>query len=574
MNRSERDKAPIGEGIYFHTTPGYSDFWRRDTSCSETMELAKLLRSIRAVAAYVGCNTGEIVWEGMSSDSGSITLDPAPIMGVYPVPGARADIIIGLAIQKCFYRTEFSGQLVRLAMEGTSLPGLYRDKFCHFINMAELIHGDCLANRSALGYYAQAARRWQIAGKRPGFITPPTLDELLHIWWRMAAHRSGKQYREPFRDRSAGGMTERTSLEKFYSAPLKLLNGMVEPLIHDCQRLRGKKERVEARLALYLSVWPRLLASIRFWPGGRGDRYLLGDRYEEEMAAEALAQTALWVTVRSSVKRVEDHMQGPNVDFTQNVRSVVDNDEDVVAVESDDIVTPAKDRVDLNLLWRFKRVLHSVSPRKTTKIRGLRSGKIDGRRLFRAATTGAVFHLRKNEFVLDHDVVLLIDCSGSMDSPRKLAHCETLYQTLFTAIETVNLNVRIYGYNELRNTCRITRLHTGGRFHTILPHGKTASGEAIIATAVGMVSRHARSPLLFHITDGAANWGCGVDGAIRFCQRNHIHLLTLGLECHPADRCDLKKEYGDRVQFVDQLEKVPSLLEGLLRCLQRHWPVR
>ncbi len=566
----EMDMSLGSQKVYFKTTDsGYSDFWRRNKTSGEVGELAKILTAIRTIATYVGHNTGSIVWEGMSASGSDVILDPTLILGSYPVPGNKTDIIIGLAVRKCFHKTEFSARLIKLATNRIHLSDLYMYKFHQFIRMAENVYTDCLANRSALGFYTEAARLWQIKSMRSTFITPPTFVELLYIWWSMAAHRSGTRYLDPFRDRSAGGLTERTSLEKFYTTPLRHLNELVAPLMHEDKRIHSKIERVENRLNLYLSIWPKVLEFIRFWPGDLEDSFLLGDRYAEEMAAEALLESAMSAAVRRPMLHVENHLRGPRGNFTEDVRRAINNDKDVVGVEFDDITTLAKDKIDLNLLWRIKRVLYSLSSRKTTKIRGLRAGKIDRRRLFRAATTGTVFHLKKSGFILNHDVVLLIDCSGSMDSPRKLARCETLYQTLFTAIKEVNNAVRLYGYNELRDTCRITELHCGDRFHNILPHGKTASGEAIIAIGIRVLARYSRSPVILHITDGAANWGCGVGSALRFCRRNNIRLLTLGLECHAGDRHDLKKEYSNGVQFVDQLHEVPSILEQLLRSLKR-----
>ena len=100
------------------------------------------------------------------------------------------------------------------------------------------------------------------------------------------------------------------------------------------------------------------------------------------------------------------------------------------------------------------------------------------------------------------------------------------------------------------------------RFYSVQPHGKTASGEALIATALTM--RRRRRPLILHLTDGASNWGCGVPEAIRSCKREGVRVLTLGLDCDPMSVTALKEEYGDLIKFVDDVAKLPETLRSLL----------
>jgi hypothetical protein len=73
-----------------------------------------------------------------------------------------------------------------------------------------------------------------------------------------------------------------------------------------------------------------------------------------------------------------------------------------------------------------------------------------------------------------------------------------------------------------------------------------------------------KKPFMIHITDGASNWGGGVESAIRFCKKNRIHLLTLGMGCSEANKDSLREEYGKQVQFVDKVEALPGLLRALL----------
>ena len=103
---------------------------------------------------------------------------------------------------------------------------------------------------------------------------------------------------------------------------------------------------------------------------------------------------------------------------------------------------------------------------------------------------------------------------------------------------------------------------------TVLPHGKTASGEAIIATALNLKNK-TRKCRIVHITDGASNWGCGVGEAISYCKKNNVGLMTLGIGCSVASKQSLRDEYGKLVQFVDDTEQLPRLFGNLLNYEMR-----
>jgi len=555
-------KEKIIDRFHIPGEDGYSGFWRQDKSPVEIIELAKLLSALRKVASYVGRNVGEIVWSGMDPAQG-IALDPTPVMGKYPVPASKTDIMVGLTIQRAYERTEWTDRLRDLAKSRLELPPHYAYKFDLYFDMCEKVYIDCLSNNRIFGYYTEKARKWEIREKRKGFITPPTVIELLHIWWDMAADRSNTRYKEAYVDRSAGGLTERTSLEKFYRGPIRLLNSIVEKLIYESPKIIGVTERGNFRLDLYLSIWPDLLEYIKFWPGDRGDPFLLSDKFKEDIEKDDKEKEAVKATIISYADPIDRILRSKTPDFTDQVKASVINVEDVVHIEGNDIVMKADDKIDKKLYHNLLLILKSVSQRKTLYNRGLRSGKIDRRRLYRAPTTGTVFHLKKDLFELTNDIALLVDATGSMSDPNRWDKTETICQTLFSAILTYNKNARLFAYNEVKNKCLLTELYMDGQFFTILPRGKTASGEAIIATAINL-KRRQKKPFIIHITDGASNWGCGVNDAIRFCKRNRINLLTLGIGCDPSGKNSLRKEYGNLVQFVDNTDKLPGMFKSLL----------
>ncbi len=546
---------------------GYSEFWRRDKSPVEPLELAKLLVALRKIASFVGRNVGSIVWSGMDVEN-AIALDPTPIMGKYPVPAAKVDLMVGLTIQEALRKIEWSAQLAQRARERLQLPPQYEYKFNIFVNICESLFVDTLSNKSVLGNYTETARKWLIAKNARELISPPTVSELLHIWWKMAGDRDEAKYRDGYKDRSVGGLVERGTLDRFYQKPIDVLNGIVPALRQDCPNVRGLAERVEHRLELYIALWQKLLPFIRFWPGDSGDRFLVPDTCDEDMAKDDAERKAVKATIVSYAQLIERAIPNKSRDFTDELKNSVLDPDNVVPIEGSDIVMVAESKVDRLLLRQLERVVRLAAERRSKYNRGLDAGKIHRRRLYRAHTTGLVFQQKQHEFELRRDIILLVDATGSMADPAKWGKAEVVYQTLFQAILGFNKNARLFAYNEVKQTCRITELYRGGKMLTILPHGKTASGEAIIATGISSRGRGSKR-LIVHVTDGASNWGCGVDQAITYCRKNGISLLTLGVGCSPSAKQSLRAEYHELVQFVDNTDQLPHLLGKLLNYDKR-----
>ena len=562
MELGPQDAAPPKRFVY-EAESGYSDFWRRNKSPIEPVELAKLLVAVRHMTAFVGRNVGEVVWSGMEVEN-AIALDPTPIMGHYPVPAAGVDLMVGLAIQEAYKRTEWSDRLIRLAKQKEQVAQQYDYKFSMFLRLCEDVYVDIVANRNVLGYYAEAARLWRIKRNARSLLSPPTVSEALHLWWEIAASRDDNLYLAGYHDRTVGNILNSQSLDRFYKKPIDVLNHMVKALRRECHSIQGVAERVDFRVDLYLSVWRELLPFIRFWPGDRGDRALVPDFCDENLAVEDDERKAVKATIVSYAQMIERALPTKNRDFTEELKDNVDNADGVVRVEGNDVVMIARNRVDNALLRKLERVVGAASQRNSTYNRGLQSGKIHPRRLYRAHTTGCVFQEKRHQFDLRNDVAILVDATGSMADPTKWDRTEVIYQTLFTAIRRFNPRARLFAYNEVRDACRITELFRGDTMLTILPHGKTASGEAIVTTSM-ITRKTGRRRLLIHITDGASNWGCGVAEAVAHCKRRGISLLTIGIGCSPSAKQSLRAEYGTLVQFAENMDELPVLLSALLR---------
>ena len=552
---------PVIETFPVSQEPGYSEFWRRNKSPIEIYELANLLSGIRKIASYVGTNVGQIVWSGMPEPN-AIVIDPALVMGSYPVSAGMADRIIGLAIRKAYEKTEWTQRLRTLSMERANLPTRYAYKFQLFFDMCERIYLDCLSNRSVLGYYTEAERKHAIVRSENQYSHPPTINELLHIWWDMATDRKGRKYKAPYKDSSVRGQMQQTSLEKYYQKPLAILNSIVDHLIFECPKIFGVSERCSYRLELYFRIWPAIFEIIQYWATDSMDPYLQRDA--KATGLKGLGQELEKAPVPTWFpEQIEQIIAKRSYEFTERVKEVVDNKDEVVRIKENNIVMPARMSVNKKLLHHLTYVLKTAAQKKWSFNRGLRTGKIDRRRIYRAVTTGTIFQMATTEFELYNDVILLVDATGSMAAPNKWEKVEEIYQTLFSAIRTYNTNARLFAYNEVKSACRITELYIKDKFFTVLPHGKTASGEAIIAISQYFQGNRKR-PFIIHLTDGASNWGVGVQGAIDYCHREGINLLTLGLGCDESNKAMLRNEYGKLVQFITHSDQLPGILRDLL----------
>jgi len=542
---------------------GYSDFWRRDKSPIESVELVKLLVAIRKLSTFIGRNVGEIVWSGMELDN-ALALDPTPIMGTYPVPAGKTDLMVGIMVQEAYKRVEWSERLREMLRLRVQPPTQYEYKFDMFFTLCESVYVDGLANKSVLGYYAEVARDWRIVKTLKSLIKPPTLSEMLHLWWRLAAHRDPELYKQGHSDLTLGGLVMRGSLDQYYSKPMQTMNSIVPALRHDCPALSSVSDRRDFRLDLYEKLWCEVLQKHPLLARG-SQRSFHDPRQWAMMNWPRKRRSKQQSRPPSSITAnlIEAALPQKNRDFTDQIKGNVANFENVARVEGNDIVMMARNRVDRHLLHKLEQVVRNATDRRSVFNRGLSSGKIHSRRLYRAHTTGAVFQQKNHEFDMRKNVVLLVDATGSMADPTQWDQAEMIYQTLFTAILEYTSNARLFAYNDVKNACRITEIYRGGRMLTVLPHGRTASGEAIIATALN-TRTPGKKTLLIHITDGASNWGCGVADAIKYCKGNGISLLTLGISCSLSAKQSLRDEYGTLVKFVDKTEQLPKLFGELI----------
>jgi uncharacterized protein YegL len=562
----EQEKGAPGTVItsfYIPGEEGISEYWRRHKSTVASLELARLLAALRKLTGYLGMNVGSIIWEGMKSpeETSAIILDTSQVRGKYPVPASKTDYVVGVTVREAYRRIEWSEKAEQLAGEQAGkLEAPQRHKFQQYLEIAERIYLDTLANRSVLGLYAEVARRNDFNRAQKHFLPPPSVEELLHLWWLLAADRCGCKYQEGFSVKTWEQATaEQAAL---YGEPLRLLNSIIGRLLNECPSRRSVLERCHYRSELYMEIWQSFLDIVKFWPADRQAALMEGEG-EPYPYREPAAR------ISAATLRAIEAALAESQDLTAEVKRVCEGDEGTVTIKTGKIILPLEEKLDRQLYLHLKASLRQRSRQRNVISRGLKSGKIDPRRLYRAPLTGEVFLYKKAVYEMDYDIVLLIDASGSMVGP-KWKNAQRVFNALYEALQELNRNTSVFAYNEAFDICYLTELSRKGRLYTVVPRGKTASGEAIIATALMIKQRERRRrPLLIHLTDGASNWGSEVRHAIEYCRKEHMGLITLGLGCSKESRVELKREYGDQVRFIDDIKTLPRKFAELVACTTR-----
>jgi len=524
-----------------------SDYWRRCVSPREALELANVLRSMQKVAGHMGPNAGTVEYAGMSrGDAASILIDPSWVMGRYPVPARKIDILAGIVIHEALHRTEWSDHVWKLLE-----PDFTRMKtgdlivFQKLVSTGEDIYVDAACADSIFGLYLAKARSRAVeeslaaAGGNLG-----SLDALMAMW------------------------TARTwgiPVVPCHDEILKALERIVEGL-KEIRKLGGVLPRCTARADLFRSAWQDLSGRLEEFPAPGGRPMWSPDLPSPDPVpvppAEARGHKPADGLPLCLVHEIAHHLATGSTDITPLIYSVVGYDHEQVAPTSRwNFPMPARPVTDQRLVGRLRSIFFAYSRHESSWSKGLPGGKIDGRRLYRAATDGCCFKERQIRPDLSWDVVLLIDASGSMRGV-KWRIVENTTASLQRALEGFGGHFHAYAYFEADGICMISSLLRNGRLNSTIPAGRTASGQALIAAALLMpVSR--RRKLLIHITDGEPNLGVEVRYGIECCAKRGIPLVTLGCGCR--DRETMQGQYGGGIQFLDSFRQLTGALESLFR---------
>lgn len=222
--------------------------------------------------------------------------------------------------------------------------------------------------------------------------------------------------------------------------------------------------------------------------------------------------------------------------------------------------------VDENLVNQLVWLKNLKTQRDTVIKRGLASGKIDSRRLYKAPVDSEIFRnkeMKKNE---KRVIWLLMDGSGSMSSDMG----NRLYRMCAATAKALP-DSRIYTYSHthyLGENCHlITRTDDRKGMQFISATGGTPSGDALVYVAQ-MLNAHGGGTLI-HFTDGDCNTGITTKEALTTVDRLYKKVNLINVVEHGSHE-DYQKVESDHIKTVD-IQKASEFAELLKKELAHIW---
>jgi len=530
---------------------GISDFWRKNTSNQESKELANLLRALRKVAGHLGENVGLIEYTGMShGGQASIIIEADMVMGSYPVPGRKVDYLVGLVTHEALHKVEWSDHVWKLLEPAfKDLDPLPRIAFQKIVYVGEDIYVDFVAEQKVFRLYTAQSRKDALKERQAKLRRDVlSMDALVYLWWARTWNQD------------LG-----IEIDKAYRKPLNRLELLNEGLRIILRMKKGVIARCQERAQLYLDAWRSMEDSLASWdiidkrlywyPSSSGSDGTNDKSGSKKVQGKSSLPAELTLGI-------EEALAASTADLTPVIRSVVGEDNASVApISRWDYSVGAHPVIDRRTVYRLKSIFQNYAGANKVVSRGLQSGRVDARRLYRAPITGRCFQQIDRLPSLDWSVTLLMDASGSMKG-NKWRMVENTVANLHKALQGYQNRLQVFAYFEADGICMISQLIKENKLFSVPPNGQTASGQAIIAAAYLMDKRRPRN-IMIHVTDGESNFGCDVQYGIDYCRRQNIHLVTLG--CGYRDREAMERQYGKTIQFLNHYEQLPQAVERLLK---------
>ncbi|MDY6835801.1 MAG: hypothetical protein SVY53_13475 [Chloroflexota bacterium] len=558
----------------------YSEYWRVNKSCVDHTELANALRSLRKVVGEVGVDA-DAVWSGVPiDDNPRIELPLLLAMGDYPIPPERMDVLTGTAIHEALHIRENTQRAVGYLSQ---LFPRMKDKtpLMRLAQAGEDVHVNGVALQTGLlGCYVQKSRQWWRDNLSWDFTAGrPNLEGLLGIWtdivldvvFSIIPANELPGIKDIFAEREPGDLQSTldilclynsTALFTIYGILLRMPQSYEEPLEH---LLLNTPQIIdsdaEIRAIFYMEFWNRWEKTFNDWQlaieqaGLSESSSMLSSSSlmdDEQVPPEITAAVAAALTGESKTitRQIEATLKALGGEH-QRYR--------LFPTLFEDATMACKAVPHQRLVRRLSEVFHLQQEQAARINRGLRSGKLDKRRMYRVHTNGLIF--KKKEYFPENnrwDITLLIDASSSVIWHWQLI--ESVYVAMAEALKRNNSRLEILAYKEAAGNCLVSRLFYGNSLFTTTTGGSTPSGEAIMAAALSMPRSQRR--FVVHVTDGLWNSGIDVWYAIEHCKREGIDLVTLG--CGDAIRA-LELQYGKSFEVIEYIEQLPKAMEDLFR---------
>ena len=538
---------------------GDSDYWRILKSGYEASELAGVLRALTLFVGHIGINVGRVVWAGQivsGLDEESIVLPASFVLDVYPVPPGKMDVLMGVTAHEARRQTEWSHNAWRELLKTNKeldRPSKYliKDIYWKFFSACENIYLEQKASSNILGEYTRKAREVIVSGLLRDPRRNPTAWHLFDLWEQLAV--DGRYY-EP--------------LNPLYEKPLDVLRKRTPEI---CSIATNGSPSVIARCknraAVYSSIIKEILPLIKEWQKDPVSYFEKGSYEKRELKKKKRKKeesTKKPAISREVFNEIEVELASGGRDLTPLIRKICNNDEKVIRTTLSNFTIPANASIDRLLVKRLKNIFYYYAQRVKKTSRGLESGKIDRRRLYRAPISGRCFKVDQMMVEFSWNFTVVVDASLSMGG-YKWNVVENSMSALHKALAGYQNTLRIFGYFEWDGVSILSELLRNNVLYSIAPTGRTPSGQAIIGAGLLMPRDTFSRKFILHITDGESNVGVDVQYALDYCKQDNIDIITLG--CGKKSKEAMLEQYGKSLQFIETIDQLPTALERLFQRL-------
>ncbi len=550
----------------------YSEFWRKNRSRNEIAELMLCLRALRKVAGYIGRNVKPVYWKGMvETDNRFILLDPDMAGENYPVSFETFDALVGKVVLEGMSSIEWREWVTgKVEKDALTVPESVYNYLYKVIEAAEDIYISIRAKSFVWSHYLDRYWHLELKKNRRDLTLPPSPLSLADVW------RAEAILGEHPKD-----------LHSYYYGPLEILSHLTEEL-SNIALFSSIAERRSRRKDVYLYIWSQVANEISEWeefqifpdainlrdeaaPQGPLDESEAGEKKKNADESDQASTDS-----EDLLNRLKNALEDEDDDLTDIIAVAV---EDPEAKSMETVVRKSYAISDIQpddmLVSRLKKIflqqrLLFMRRRKKYIKKVQYEGKIDARRLYRVPLDGRVF--KKKELIISDfpwHVFIIADASSSMGGRsggnRPWLTAEKTFVSLAKAASGFDNLIDIYAYCEEDGVCVLTKLYYGNKVYSLIPKGRTPSGQAIIAAAMLLNKKYKKS-MIIHITDGASNCGLNLGDALKYCSAHEIEVLTIGCGCNQQTQQFLKGYFSpNQLKFMDNITGLPEIIEQLFR---------
>jgi hypothetical protein len=557
----------------------YSKYWRVNRSRQEVTELALALRAMRKAAGYIGRNVKPVLWKGMAEegDDKYIFLDPDLIRGIYPIPHRIYDALVGQVVFEGLSAIEFNEWVkAGVIKKARYVNERNRPYLESIIDAAQAIYIHHVKKQQIWSLYLSTYFSTIFPKNLRDPMLPPTPAALADIWIAREIKGVLNEKHHPYYEEL---------LEVLGAAAKQILSTALLPV------MTGRRE---ARVFLYVSLWDDIARILSQWQGFdlTPDAVNLYDEGGPKARIDLMEDDDPNDQPKDLPEDQKQSGSGLDPKLAEDVRTILDERsiirQSIAVAVQEPGARPMETRIqngrvksdippDIVQVLRMKKIFQKQETlvrrvKRKRNRRGMSEGKLDARRLYRVPLDGKVFKDRQrpgsNYF---WQICIVADASASMSGKeepgtmekrmrRPWEITEKSFVSLAAAAKGKRNLLDIYAYRAERNVCILTRLLHDNTLYSVVPAGRTPSGQAIMTAATLLDGKYGKR-MIVHITDGAANCGLGLGEALEYCRKQGIDVVTLGCGCNRQTRDFLSEFFPPGHLFF--LKSVNQLADGL-----------